>query len=360
MNRDSLTVQLKEHALSLGVDLIGVTSAKVFIKEDGKGTVVDPKDMLADARAVIVTAFYMNEEVRVPAVDGENPRGRFTHAYSLAAYTPMENHYTGLIRQFLKKHGYRAAANRKYTIPDKMAAARAGIGKYGKNSVIMTKAFGSYIMFVTLVTDAPLEYEENDIYASECGRCRACIEACPTGAIFEPYRVRRDLCITEWLWGKWIPVHLREKQGNRIFGCGECVKACPGNKKLVPRKEYPVKLRDFETAPELIPLVTGGKEHYSRTMAPFPMRAGMDSIRGNAIIALGNIGAGKAVDPLCVTLRHLRPQIRAYSAWALGKIGGAKTGKALGNALKREKNRKAAAEIQQALVQRSEASSPLQ
>jgi epoxyqueuosine reductase len=358
MNRDSLTAQLNEHALSLGVDLIGITSAKAFIKEDGKGTVIDPKDMLAGARAVIVTAFYMNEEVHAPPVDRENPRGRFTHAYSLAAYTPMENHYIGLIRQFLKKHGYRTAANRKYTIPDKMAAARAGIGKYGKNSIIMTKAFGSYVMFVTMVTDAPLEYEENDIHASECGRCVACIEACPTGAIYESYRVKRDLCITDWLWGKRIPVHLREKQENRIFGCGECVKACPRNKKLVPRKEYPVKLRDFETAPGLIALVTGGKEHYRRTMAPFPLRAGIDSIRGNAIIALGNIGADKAVDPLCVTLRHLKPQIRAYSAWALGKIGGAKAGKALGYALKHEMNRKVASEIQHA-VQRSGASCPL-
>ena len=145
------------------------------------------------------------------------------------------------------------------------------------------------------------------------------------------------------------PVHLREKQGNLIFGCGECLIACPKNKKLAPRIEYPVKIENVSTTPELIPLVTGDEEYYRESIPSFPMRAGMDAIRGNAIIALGNIGMDTAIDPLCITLTYPNPQIRAYSAWALGKIRGAKAKKALESALKSEENLDVKEEIQQAL-----------
>jgi epoxyqueuosine reductase len=75
----------------------------------------------------------------------------------------------------------------------------------------------------------------------------------------------------------------------------------------------------------------------------------MEAIRGNAIIALGNIGTDKAIDPLCMTLTHPESQIRAYSAWALGKIGGAEVRKVLETALKDEENREVRKEIQHAL-----------
>ncbi|MEW6376139.1 MAG: 4Fe-4S double cluster binding domain-containing protein [Thermodesulfobacteriota bacterium] len=352
MNTNSLTMQLKKHALSHGVDLIGITSAKPFIKRDRTETIIDPKELLDDARSVIVTAFYMNEVLDVSLIDKDNPRGRFTHAYSIRAYTPMGNLYIEIIKGFLKKQGYKTVFNKNYRIPDKMAAARGGVGKYGKNSVIITKVYGSYVMFVTLITNAPLEHEEYDLNASDCDKCEVCIRSCPTGAIYEPYKVNRSLCITEWLWGTFIPIPLREKQENRIFGCGECVKACPRNKKLISREEYPVKIEDVSTSPELIPLVTGNEEYYRKTIASFFMRAGMDAIRGNAIIALGNIGTDRAIDPLCITLTHPKLQIRAYSAWSLGKIGGAKVERALENALKSEVNPKVREEIRYALGER--------
>lgn len=349
MNTNSLTVQLKEYALSRGVDLIGITSAKPFIKRDRTETTIDPKELLDDARSVIVTAYCTNEVVDAPSIDKDNPRGRYARADSITAFTPMENHYIEIIKGFLEKQGYQVVSNKDYRVPDKMAAARAGIGKYGKNSVIITREYGSYVMFVTLITNAPLEYEEHDLYASECGQCEICLRSCPTGAIYKPYKVNRELCITEWLWGTFAPIHLREKQDNRIFGCGECLHVCPRNKELAPRREYPVKMEEVSTAPELIPLVTGSEEYYRKTIASFPMRAGMEAIRGNAIIALGNIGTDKAIDPLCMTLTHPESQIRAYSAWALGKIGGAEVRKVLETALKDEENREVRKEIQHAL-----------
>lgn len=339
MNTYTLTSQLKKHALSHGVDVIGITSTEPFIKkkEDAE-IIIDPKKLLADAQSVIVTGFYMNERVDAPSIDKDNPRGRFTYGYSIRAFTPMENYYIGMIKEFLERRGYKVVSNPDYWIPDKIAAARAGIGKYGKNSVIITKEFGSYVMFVTLVTNAPLDYEEHDPETTACGQCELCITSCPTGAIYKPFKVHRETCITAWLWGTFIPIHLREKQENRIFGCGECVKVCPRNKKLTIRNEYPVKIDDVSSAPELLPLLTGDEEYFRKTMASFPMCAGMEAIRGNAIIALGNIGTDKAVDSLCATLKYATPQIRAYSAWTLGKIGGMKAKMALDSAFECEED----------------------
>jgi epoxyqueuosine reductase len=339
---------LQEHALSHGVDLIGITSARPFVKRDSTETRIEPRELLADAQAVIVTAFYAYG-IAGPLVSDDHPRGRFPHGDRMGALTPMTDHCVAVIKGFLQRQGYEAVSNKDNRIPDKMAAARAGVGRYGKNAVILTREYGAYVRLVTLVTNAPLAYEEYDLYASECGECDICLKSCPTGAIYEPYRVHRELCICDWLWGTFIPSHLREKQENRLFGCGACVDVCPRNKELTPRKEYPVPTEDVSPTPELIPLLTEGAEYYRKTLPSFPMLAGMDVLRGNAIIALGNIGTDEAIDPLCTTLTHPKPQIRAYSAWALGKSGGAKVAKALKNALKGEEHSEVRKEIQHAL-----------
>jgi epoxyqueuosine reductase len=349
MDASSLTVQFREHTLSQGVDLIGITSAKPFVKRGRTETIIDPRDLLDDARSVIVAAFYSYGIADAPSSDKDNPRGRFQHGDRMGALTPMTDYCVEVIQGLLERQGYEAVSDKDDKIPSKMAAARAGIGKYGKNAVILTREYGTYVRLVTLVTNAPLAYEEHDLYASECDECDICLRSCPTGAIYESYKVHRELCICEWLWGTFIPVHLREKQENRLFGCGVCVDVCPRNRDLMPRKEFPVKPEDVSTAPELIPLVTGGEEYYRKALPSFPMLAGMDAIRGNAIIALGNIGADKAIDPLCITLTHPTPRIRSYSAWALGKIGGAKAAKALENTLGHEENREVRKEIQCAL-----------
>jgi epoxyqueuosine reductase len=346
MDANSLTAQLKEHAFSQGVDLIGITSARPFVRKGETEATIDPRELLDDARSVIVAAFYAYGIDDAPLADEDHPRGKFPHGDKMGALTPMTDYCSGVIQGFMERRGYEAAADVDYRIPQKPAAARAGLGKYGKNAVILTKEYGAYVRLVTLVTNAPLAYEEHELYESECGECDICLRSCPTAAIYEPYRLHRELCICDWLWGTFIPIHLREKQENRLFGCGLCVDVCPRNQELTPRKEFPARPEEVSAAPELIPLITGSEEYYRKTLPSFPMLAGMDALRGNAIIASGNMGTEKAVDPLCITLTHPTPQIRAYSAWAIGKIGGARAAEALEKALEREENGEVRKEIQ--------------
>lgn len=348
MKDGNLTSRLKDYALNNGIDLIGITSAKPFIIQRKKEPFVDPKTFLSNAKAVIVTGFHINESSKQDLTESTSLTGRY-NAYDVKAFTPMENLHIKTISTFLENEGYSVKTNVNHRIPDKMAAIRAGLGKYGKNSLVITKKFGSFIMFVTMVTNAPLEYEEFSANETDCGKCDICIKACPTGAIYSPMKVNRDLCITGWLWGDFIPVYLREKQENRIFGCGECVKVCPKNRKLKPREEYPVKLESVSDNPELLPLLTSDKSYLKKNIASFPLCAGEEVITGNAIVALGNIGNSSSIPALRKTIVHKNPQIRAYSAWALGKIGGETSIKILQNALLSEDDVNIVSEIHYAL-----------
>ena len=316
---DTLTSRILQHAGDSGVDLVGIASAEPFLRN---GVVRDPKEILPGARSIVVSGFFMKDkELNAPAEPGR-PTGRFSSAYSVRAFTAMEAHYFGVFRDALAGEGFAAVLNDEYRLPDKLAAIRAGLGRYGKNSVILTEKFGSCMMFVTVVTDAPLVPTGTPLEGDPCGGCDLCLKSCPTRAFPAPYKVTRNLCITNWLWGLPAPRDLREKQENRLFGCGECVRMCPKNRSLEPRRSYPVALGDVPDRPELIPLAGAGSAYFRKTFAAFPLRAGIDALRGNVVIALGNTADEAGLEPLRKTLRHRKAQIRAYSAWSLGRIGG--------------------------------------
>jgi epoxyqueuosine reductase len=344
----NLTDRLKQHALKHGIDLIGITSAKPFIIQKDIETIFDPKQLLDDAKAIIVTGFYMKEKNIVSLTEPIKPTGRY-NSYNVKAFMPMTTYYIKTIQNFLKNEGYRVLFDNDSRIPYKIAAVRAGLGKYGKSTVVITEQYGSFVMFVPLITNAPLDYEEFSIDETECGNCEICIKSCPTQAIYAPFQLNRDLCITHWLWGNFAPINLREKQENRLFGCGECVKACPKNKKFEPRDKFPVPLEDVSDNPELIPLITANKKYFQKVIASFPLLAGTEAIRGNAIIALGNIADISAISALEQTLKHFKPMIRAYSAWALSRIEVPNINIILKNALLTEKDRNVIKEVQYAI-----------
>jgi epoxyqueuosine reductase len=313
---------LKRVAHDAEIELIGVTSAEPF-ELRGAFNRQQPREILAGARAVVVAGYRAFYEPKLIASKPGTPRGRFP-PYGSRAFAQMENHCHATITGFLRNRGFAAAVGSE--LPIKPAVVRAGLGCYGKHAVVVTPEFGSWIMFACVVTDAPLEHEDARLYEPECPEdCTICMDSCPTGAITEPFRVDTSLCITNWLWGAFAPAKLRAKQENRLFGCGECLAACPMNKHVRPRIGYPVPVDEVGDSPELIPLLTADSEYFRRTLPTFPMRAGIDAIRANAVIALGNIGDPAAVDGLGQTLRHVKPQLRAYSAWALGRIGTARS-----------------------------------
>ncbi len=346
MPDSSLLEELRETTAKAGIDLIGATSAEP-LPSLGQFRHKQPREILSSARSVIAAGYCILYEPRIIESRPGKPRGRFT-AYGSRVFEQMEGFCADAVRGFLRDRGFAAA--KAALIPIKPAIVRAGLGKYGKHSVVITPELGSMVMFACVVTDAPLDCAEAPIRETGCPpKCRLCIDACPTGAITGPCTVDVSRCITEWLWGTYAPPDLRAKQDTRLFGCAECVQACPRNSRIRPRGKYPVPTDDIDDSPELIPLLGGDMDYYKRVIPTFPMRAGIDAIRGNAVIALGNIGDPAAVEGLGVTLGHSKAQLRAYSAWALGRIGTAGARGMIKDALARESDPMVIGEMETAL-----------
>jgi len=342
----SLTEQLKSAIQAADLDVIGISSAEPFQVSGDREECIDPREIMPAARAIIIAGFCTFYPPNLVQSQPVLPRGSFP-PYGSRVFNPMTSYCQQVIKQLLAKKDFQAVTSMR--IPVKLAAMRAGLGAYGKNAVILTGKYGSWIMFECLITDAPLEHDDLPLQAAGCGGCDLCLKACPTGAICAPYKVDKAKCITNWLWGAFAPPALREKQENRLFGCGECLKACPRNRTVNPPTNYPTPLEKHNDNPELIPLVTADKSYFRSVVPSFPLLAGSEAIRGNAIIALGNIGDPAGVEALSVTLRSPRPRHRSYSAWSLGKIGGDRARSKLLAALAQEQDANVLSEIKAAL-----------
>jgi epoxyqueuosine reductase len=258
---------------------------------------------------------------------------------------------------------------------DRAVAQRSGLGWYGKNTNILTKGWGSWVFLAEIVTNLPLSPDEP--LKASCGSCEICLHACPTQALPNPYELDNTRCIsflTIELRGS-IPLELRPLMGNLIFGCDICQEVCPVNKVAEKRlglrddKGQPlITLQNLQkrgafqphqefmprssvgSAPELIPLLSLTEEQFRERFRRSPIkRAKRRGLLRNVCVALGNIGDTKAIPALIGALHDEEALVRGHAAWALGRIGGEASLKALHELLSNEKDREVCKEIQYAL-----------
>jgi len=229
-------------------------------------------------------------------------------------------------------------------------AARAGLGWFGKNNCLITPAYGSWVVLAEVITTAPLA--PDGPRAGDCGDCRACLDACPTGALVAPYTHRLERCLsylTTELRGP-IPTALRPLLGERVLGCDSCQSVCPRNAGALPH-DAPVPADGLPAWLELPGLFALGegefKARFGGTAAARARRAGL--LR-NAAVALGNLGDRDAVPALARALVDPDAQVRGHAAWALGRLGGTRARAALADALAAEADDGARAELTQALA----------
>jgi epoxyqueuosine reductase len=203
-------------------------------------------------------------------------------------------------------------------------AARAGLGWFGKNTMLLDRRHGSYfflgalLLNVALTPDAPA--------SAHCGTCRRCLDVCPTGAFVGPHVLDARRCIsylTIELRGP-IPRELRPLIGNWIFGCDLCQEVCPWNRKAAFGDDPRLAPRAGLTAPELIPLLRLTEPQFrARFRKSAVRRATYGMFLRNVCVALGNSGDPSAVPALLGGLRHQEELVRGHSAWALAALGGA-------------------------------------
>jgi epoxyqueuosine reductase len=199
-------------------------------------------------------------------------------------------------------------------------ARQAGLGWRGKHTLLLSRE-GSWRFLGEIYTDLPLEPDAP--VAAHCGHCRACLDACPTGAIVAPYEVDARRCIsylTIELAGP-IPESLRPLIGNRIYGCDDCQTCCPWNRFA--------RLGDPEFAPRhgldsatLVELFAWSEEEFSARLAGNPIRRiGHERWLRNIAVALGNgPSTVDAKNALNSRAGHPSALVREHVAWALSRF----------------------------------------
>ena len=357
----SLTEQIKERAYTLGFDAVRVTSADAFpeteatIKEriaaglmDGLDWFTaaraevscDPRALAPSARSVISLATFYLTPPPTDATRPGDPHGR------VSAYAWGDDYHDVIRARLDALAGYiRELAEREDEktlvfvdtgrMVDRAVAQRSGLGWYGKNTMILTKGWGSWVFLSEVVTRLALEPDAP--VATSCGQCEVCLRACPTGALVSPYVLDNRRCIsylTIELRGS-IPVELRPLMGAHIFGCDICQQVCPVNLIAAQRLSRRGALDDDDkrqafrprspdfASPALIPLLSLDDDGFRERFRSSPIkRAKRRGLLRNVCVALGNLGDPAAVPALGQALRDPEPLVRGHAAWALGTIGG--------------------------------------
>ena len=200
-------------------------------------------------------------------------------------------------------------------------AQRAGLGFVGKHTNLISRKLGNWIFLAEILTT--LELEPDAPEKNHCGHCTRCITACPTAAITAPFTLDARRCIsylTIELKGS-IPVELRPLLGNRIYGCDDCLAACPWNRFARAGNLMQPHARTDLATPDLLELLAlddgGFKRHFAGTPVLRTKRRGL--LR-NVCVALGNTGDATALPALERATHDAEPLIAEHAAWAIETV----------------------------------------
>jgi epoxyqueuosine reductase len=204
---------------------------------------------------------------------------------------------------------------------EKPLAARAGIGWQGKHTNLVSREFGSWLFLGAILTDLdlPLDPPESD----HCGQCRACLDACPTRAFPAPYRLDARRCISYLTIEHKgpIPQEFRSAIGNRIYGCDDCLAACPWNKFASVGREAKLAARNDLNAPPLAELARLDDASFRSFFAGGPIkRAGRARFIRNVMIAIGNSADPALASVAAERLDDESPLVRGAALWALSQL----------------------------------------
>ena len=317
----------------LGLDAVGVARAEAYkaterhIRERrARGLFADmrftmarpeeschPESLLPAARTVISAALcYYAPGPEPRAGEGRLPRYTWTDAYAV-----LRERLDALGRRL--GGGYRVLVDANQHV-DREAAARAGVGFYGKNTLLITRRHGSWVVLGTLVTD--VELEPTPRLATDCGSCTLCIEACPTNALDEPGTLDATRCLSYWTQApEPIPDEYREELDGQVYGCDICQDVCPWNRGVERRRADEPLSAGAEPNVSLVEwLEADGEElrrRYDRLYVP---RNDARYLRRNALVALGNTGGPEHRALLADYAEGDDELLRDHAAWALRRL----------------------------------------
>jgi epoxyqueuosine reductase len=206
-------------------------------------------------------------------------------------------------------------------VMEKPIAAKAGLGWQGKHTNLVSRDFGSWLFLGAIFTTAEIDPDTPE--EDHCGACRRCLDVCPTNAFVAPYQLDARACISYLTIEHkgHIAPEFRERMGNRIFGCDDCLAVCPWNKFATVAREAKLSVRAESDNPPLSELLQLDDAGFRARFRGTPIkRTGRDRFLRNVLIAAGNSGDESLVPQVEERLGDASPLVRAMAVWALSRL----------------------------------------
>ncbi|MBP2442724.1 tRNA epoxyqueuosine(34) reductase QueG [Rhizobium leguminosarum] len=341
--RDNLTAFVRAESAAKGFDLCRITRPDAipqakerlgeFIDAGRHGTMEwmaetrerrgDPLTLWSEVRSVVVFGLNYTPE--------EDPRGILDKPdkAAISVYARNRDYHDiikGRLKEIATRFAARAGADVKVfvdTAPvmEKPLAAAAGLGWQGKHTNLVSRIHGSWLFLGTMFTTADLAIDAAE--TDHCGSCRACLDVCPTAAFPAPYQIDARRCISYLTIEHKGPIdpHLRVLIGNRIYGCDDCLAACPWNKFASSASEMKLKARDDLREPTIAFLLTLDDAGFRAFFSGSPVkRIGRDRFIRNVLIAAGNSGETALVGQCRLLADDASPVVRGMAVWALSRL----------------------------------------
>ncbi len=294
----------------------------------------DPQAVLPGAKSVVVLALNYWNPIRsdgsvrsvgsAGSADLPEPVGG-----RIARYAWGDDYHDvveGKLRQLDQWLIARGGTQRYYVdtgpILERDFAAAAGIGWHGKSTMLIHPRMGTWFFLAELLTT--LEFEPDAPMSDHCGRCTRCVDACPTNAITAPHQLDARRCIsylTIELKGS-IPEEFRPLIGNRIYGCDDCLDACPWNRFAQSSRESAFAARPFVSGMSLRDFLALDEPAFRALFAKSPIkRIKRRGFLRNVCVALGNVGGPEDLPALQKAAADPEPLIAEHALWAIERIG---------------------------------------
>ena len=280
----------------------------------------DPQKVLPSARSVIVLAlnYWQGEEKEA----GGRENGR------IARYAWGDDYHELMEKKLRELDSFLTAAGgqQKFYVDtgpvlERDFAAEAGIGWHGQSTMLLNRQLGTWFFLAEIFTTLELPFDPPQV--ARCGSCTRCIDACPTGAITAPHQLDSRRCIsylTIELKGS-IPLELRPMIGDRIYGCDDCLDACPWNRFAQVSREAAFSGRPAVTQMRLRDFLALDEEQFRNMFRGSPIRrVKRRGFLRNVCVALGNVGTREDLPALVNAARDHEPLVAEHAVWAIAQI----------------------------------------
>lgn len=342
-HKEKLRQLLNEDAARLGFSDMRITDAKAdqslktnlqdFIAKEYHGTMAwlpetlerraSPDQLWPDVKSIIVLTMNYGPDID-PLLNLKSKDKANISVYA------RNRDYHDIIKGRLKEIAGRFAAKSSEDVKvfvdtapvmEKPIAQQAGIGWQGKHTNLVSRTQGSWFFLASIFTTADLDADASEI--DHCGSCSACLSACPTDAFPAPYQIDARKCISYLSIEHKGPIdrRFRPMMGNRIYGCDDCLAACPWNKFAQNASEMKLQARNDLIAPDIKHFLSFDDQEFRKFFSGSPIkRIGRDRFIRNVLIAAGNSGDQEMIQHCKPHLKDPNEIIRGCAIWALSRL----------------------------------------